>query len=312
MDGRVNLPVITQTPLGIMSSWRNIGGTFDLFQWPRFQNSVEKLWRCAKANDRPLLWIVTDHFSRSNNRHLGCAGYDCNIEKAQEASRALKRQFDHDFGGDLNVFTIHVTIETDEGALIFHAPHSEDLDLGLVHTEISRDILFSRLKAMYQRKESKTSDQMLHDVLRLAMKNVAHVSKVRTEKRSITEVEHREWVLVVGQADWLEEMNMALTVGPYDPQFVHWVKVATKKILIGNTKRKDFNRHRGVVLMASAQFTPDEGDVGRRLAEHKATYLADQSARAIEFALPDLKDYLQYLTVTVNMDTRGINIMEAR
>lgn len=33
MDGRINIPVATETPIGIMQPYRNLGGRFDL-GWP--------------------------------------------------------------------------------------------------------------------------------------------------------------------------------------------------------------------------------------------------------------------------------------
>src|SRR3989338_8766546 len=43
MDGRINLPVITQLPLGIIAPWRNIGGRFDI-GWPLFGSELRE-WR---------------------------------------------------------------------------------------------------------------------------------------------------------------------------------------------------------------------------------------------------------------------------
>jgi hypothetical protein len=40
MDGRLNLPVMTQTAVGIIQPFRNLGGKFDL-GWPFFQATLE-------------------------------------------------------------------------------------------------------------------------------------------------------------------------------------------------------------------------------------------------------------------------------
>jgi Carboxysome Shell Carbonic Anhydrase len=235
MDGRVHFQAVTGMPAGVIQSWRNIGGKFDIRTWVRLQESLKKFWRCArKKNDRPLLWMVTDHFSRSNP-HLGCKGHGYDMDKALASSRALKSQFDYVFGEDRGVFTIHVTMETDHDLLIFRGDGDDTLDLGNMAVASERDMLCS-LWEIYPL----MPEQIRKDLCHLAMLNLAHVGRVKESRKQQQAVDHNEWLLAVGQGyDWLHVPNTALIVGPFDPDFETAVEKAAG-ILLDNMKRGRF------------------------------------------------------------------------
>src|SRR3989344_5287774 len=65
MDGRVHLPLMTHTPLGILKPWRNLGGKFDM-GWPHFGLEVST-WVDQEVNaGRDCLIFVTYHFSKGD------------------------------------------------------------------------------------------------------------------------------------------------------------------------------------------------------------------------------------------------------
>lgn len=71
MDGRINIPVATHTPLGIIQPFRNLGGMFDL-GWPHLGEVLAGyVQRCVREGRRVLL-LITYHFSRGSV-HRGCA-----------------------------------------------------------------------------------------------------------------------------------------------------------------------------------------------------------------------------------------------
>ena len=74
-DGRSNFAtVLTGVPRGVIQTWKNPGGCFNIAKWIRFQNSVKKQYGCARMNDRLMLFVAISHYSRSSE-HLGCAAH---------------------------------------------------------------------------------------------------------------------------------------------------------------------------------------------------------------------------------------------
>ncbi len=305
MDGRFHPPTITGTHLGIWSIWQNIGGKFDLAKWPRFQNSFEKFWWCSKRNDRLMLVIITYHFSRSDNARLGCKGHGFDLARAQASSRALKSQFEHVFKDEPTTYVISVGIDTDGDSMVFHGQNGE------IDIATANDRSESFFRDEFKRIDPSMPDGFLPHVVEIAMLNGRHVTQVSNGQRPIKDIEHGEWVLAVGQGfDWLHTLNTAIIIGPFDPQFSRWVRIGAR-ILDGNSEREDFDWRRGLVLMASAQFNPDQGSVGQRLAEFKARQLADQAVTAIKNSMPHLLEHLQRVTGTVDMGTRKFHILDS-
>ena len=96
MDGRINIPVATHTPLGIIQPFRNLGGMFDL-GWPHLGEVLAGyVQRCVREGRRVLL-LITYHFSRGSV-HRGCAGFHGDTAAAIEHTRRIKQQVATVFG----------------------------------------------------------------------------------------------------------------------------------------------------------------------------------------------------------------------
>jgi hypothetical protein len=65
MDGRLNLPVMTQTPVGIIQPLRNLGGVFDL-GWPFLGEVVTDWVMYSMARGRDCIIFVTYHWSNGD------------------------------------------------------------------------------------------------------------------------------------------------------------------------------------------------------------------------------------------------------
>jgi len=305
MDGRVHLPLLTRTPFGIIQSWRNMGGQFDLLHWPRFQTSVRGFSGYARRKKVPILLIVGDHFSRSST-HLGCRGHNYDFERSQASNRELERQFDYFFGDDPSVYTIRIAVETDEDTLVFYGKSEGILDLGMTFG-ISREDLIDKLKSLYPGMEK--IGTMIEDLAEIGMRNERHAATVRMSKRPLAEADHREWVIGVGQGfDWLHEPNTALIIGPFDPKLSRVIKKAGG-LIRDNIQRPGFNRERGVALISLAPFRPEEGSSGRKFASLQAMELARQAARALE-EVPEIRPYLHSLTAIVSMEDCRLTILD--
>lgn len=304
MDGRVHGPVITHTPLGVIQPFRNLGGKFDL-GWPILQHTFKSWKTYSQGKLRDCLVVVTYHFSRGNV-HRGCAGFNYDTPGAIAFTRNLKEQFVEDFGQSSALYTIQVGIETDLDALIIHGDNGERIDLAEV-ADVSESMLRSLLHGMYP----KMSERMVEDLLPLVTGNIAHIADVRKNERQPVALEHREWILGFGRGfDWLHEINQALIVGPFDPDFKEAITIAGK-VLLSNieARRIEVPMKGGIVLLASVPYHDVSGPEPRQAAR-KARYLASSAYETLRERLPALTPHIDRLTVTIDQNTRKMNIIE--
>lgn len=304
-DERLDLAVFTETPPGIFQAWSNIGCKFNPEKWPLLRQSVDGLVEYAERNNEEVLLFVADHFSRSDNQRFGCRGHNCNLREVRASSKALVSQLERIYGAR-RVCVVHISIETDEGAILFHSDNGSILDMGKLLSP-STDGIRHWIEVLYYG-HRRMSDQILLELQATAIANAKYLNKVSTSSRS-ADVDHRGWVLNVGQGsrDWLTKHNTALVVGPFDPKFENKVEVAGR-ILAGTTRRPDFDKNRGIVLLVSAPFRPKSPESIRR-AEVMAMDLANRAMQALQ-PIEELQPYLGHLVVTVNMEDRSIKILD--
>lgn len=297
MDGRLHLPVMTETELGIIQPWRNLGGKFDL-GWMGFQQSMKEFVHYAISKGRNVLIFVTFHWSRGD-KHRGCRGFNYEFDDAFKFALKLKQQFDTCFGKG-SVYTILCGIETDNDALVFYGDNGEVFDLSTM-IDSSTEHVLPRLEQLYP----DMSRKLLHDLMPLVKGNISHIAKVRAMNRPIAESEHREWALGIGRGfDWLHEINTALIIGPFDPNLMNAIETGAN-LLNSNIKEGRIDPNDGIVLMSCAPFYDPVGSEPM-LAREKAKYLRNTSLDVIKEKVPDLMPHLQVLTGIVNMGTREL------
>lgn len=128
MDGRVNIPVVTNTPVGILMPFRNLGGMFDL-GWPHLGEVLAHHVQRMVGEGRRVLFLITYHFSRGD-RQRGCAGFDYDTAAAMRHTYEIRAQIEHIFGsGHGTVYPLVCGLETDEDALIVHGRDGQTLDM---------------------------------------------------------------------------------------------------------------------------------------------------------------------------------------
>lgn len=300
MDGRLNLPVMTQTTVGIIQPYRNLGGKFDL-GWPFFQATIDDWVQYAIKRGRHCIIFVTYHYSRGD-LHRGCRGFNYDKEAARDTAVTLKAQFDRIYGGGA-VVPIVCGIETDLEALILHGNDGQVADLAEVSLTSQQEIetlVRSLYPAMYER--------VILDLLPLIQGNIKYISMVRASNRPIKELEHNEWVLGVGRGfDWLHAINTAFIVGPFDPHLSFAIETAAK-LLEGNIEKTRIDPN-GIVLLTSSAFRDSAGPE-HNLAKEKAIFLRKFSLDIIKQCAPKLIPYLQILTGCTNMNTRKFEVIE--
>lgn len=302
MDGRLHLPVITKTALGIIQPFRNLGGKFNL-GWPFFQSTFNEWAQYSTSRGRHCLVFVTYHYARGD-AHRGCRGFNYDTEAAKNTAEQLKTQFEQVYGRRA-VLPIVCGIETDFDALILHGENGEVADIAELKDSDKKNIA-----ALIERLYPSMPERIQLDLVPLVEGNIKHVSEIKASKRPIAESEHREWVLGVGRGfDWLHAINTAFIVGPFDPNLSVAVETAAK-LLSGNVDDGRVNSS-GLVLLTSAAYRDSAGPE-HALAIEKAKFLSKFSFDIIKEKVPDLVPNLQILTGCVDLNTRKFEIVERK
>lgn len=296
MDGRINIPFATNTPLGIIQPFRNLGGIFDL-GWPHLGEVLAGyVQRCVREG-RHVLILITYHFSRGS-RTRGCAGFDYDTEAAIAHTCRIKSQVEAVFGlGRGTVFPVVCGFETDEDALLLHGDNGEVLNLAN-HGPADAETLTRQLAALYP----DMPQQIRHDLAPLLSGNLAHIAEIRQMHR-VAEIEHREWMICVGRGfDFLHMPNLALIVGPYSPDLA--VPIGKAAGIIINNMRKGRIPDDGFLLLSSVLY--EEIGVDRSRAELKARFLAEFSAGVIAAEVPELAEKMHVRTAVLDWRSRRL------
>ncbi|MEK7131474.1 MAG: hypothetical protein AAB797_01920 [Patescibacteria group bacterium] len=296
MDGRVNLTVVCELPVGIISPFRNIGGRYDL-GWPLLRHSLNELEGYAYKKRRPMLLIITYHWSKGDE-HRGCAGFKYNMAEAIASMKKFKAQVDRCYGSRIQ--TILMGLETDSDCLAVHGDNGHIVDMcekeGGSIPDIQGDLatLFPLMP-----------EQMRTDVASLLFGNVQHIAKVRKEGRRLKEFKHNERVLAIGQGfDWLRNENLALIIGPCDPVLDQPI-VTAATIIHRNWKEKRIPQ--GGVLLVSTPFRKWEDRHG---AVEQSRYLVNLATRCIAEQVPEMADFFEPLVGVLDLETRGFEAIE--
>lgn len=297
MDGRINIPIATNTPPGIIQPFRNLGGFFDL-GWPHLGEVLEHYVRGRLQGGQRVLMLITYHFSRGDP-HRSCAGFSYRTADAVAHVQGVKAQLEHVFGRRHgSVYPLVCGFETDEDALILHGESGETLDLSTLPADTGRSALSARLQPLFP----DMPQQMLADLARLAAGNLEHVAEVRHTDRQL-DIEHREWMICVGRGfDFLHAPNLALIIGPYSPDLADPIRKAGG-IIAGNMASGRIPDD-GFLLLASSPY--EEIGADRARAELKARFLARFAADVIRRELPELAPRMTVRTGVLNWATRAL------
>jgi len=301
MDGRLHLPVMTQSALGIIQPFRNLGGIFNL-GWPFFQAAIDQWVDYSINRGRHCLVFVTYHFARGDT-HRGCRGFQYDTDAAKAAAMNLKDQFASVYGKGGAVVPIVCGIETDLDALILHG--DDDRSIDLANAKVSSQLeLEEMLRSLYP----SMPERVIRDLIPLIRGNIKHIAETRTINRPIEEAEHREWVLGIGRGfDWLHVINTAFIVGPFDPNLSGAIETAAR--LLKNNIDEGRIDADGVVLLTSGVYR-DEAGPEYHLSREKALFLSKFALSIIKDKVPDLAPHLQILTGRTNLNTRKLEVIE--
>ncbi len=305
MDGRINIAVATNTPVGIVMPFRNLGGIFDL-GWPHLGELLAHHVQRVVSQGRRMLLLITYHFSRGDPRR-GCAGFNCDTAAAIAHTYEIRRQVAHIFGaGHGTVYPLVCGFETDEDALVIHGTAAgATLDMAGVDG--------AALPALGRTLDDLLPDmpaQMRADLLPLLHGNVEHIGEVREQARQAKrelDIEHREWMICLGRGfDFLHTPNLALIIGPYSPNLD--VPVHTAASIIKSNMAAGRIPDDGFLLLASVPY--EEQGVDRARAELKSRFLSGFAAEVIRKDFPDLARTMTVRTSVLDWRSRRLETLD--
>ena len=93
MDGRINIPLATNTPVGILMPFRNLGGIFDL-GWPHLGEVLTSYVQQMIGQGRQVIVFITYHFSttipRPPSTTFKRSANKSNIFSARSTTRSIR------------------------------------------------------------------------------------------------------------------------------------------------------------------------------------------------------------------------------
>ncbi|HEY5999369.1 MAG TPA: hypothetical protein VI078_08755 [bacterium] len=306
MDGRMHLPYITKTPLGIIEPFRNLGGAFDI-GWPHLGELVTHEVLRAVESGRRVLILVTYHFSRGE-RSRGCSGFDFDLEAARSSAFAFRRQLESVFGSDhQTVYPLVAGVETDEDALTLHGERGAVIELAaLAGAEQGEGGLEDRLTHALRSTFRDMPGEILRDLLPLVVGNLRHIAEVRRTERAL-DIDHHEWILCVGRGfDFLHVPNTALIVGPYSPNID--VPIVNAARIIQSNMEAGRIPDDGMILLASSPY--EEIGTDYRRAVEKSKFLSRFAAATIQTEVPYVHRRMIRKTCVLNWTDRSLEEIE--
>ncbi|WP_298312480.1 carboxysome shell carbonic anhydrase domain-containg protein [Propionivibrio sp.] len=303
MDGRINIPVATNTPTGILMPFRNLGGMFDL-GWPHLGEVLAHHIQRMVGDGRRVLFLITYHWSKGDPAR-GCAGFAFDTQAAIAHTQEIRSQVEHIFGsGHGTVYPLVCGFETDEDALAIHGVDGRILDLSTLGAwDVAT--LEPRLAALLPDMPA----QMRADLLPLLAGNLDHIAQVREQVRRrerTLDIEHREWMICLGRGfDFLHTPNLALIIGPYSPDLADPIRKAAG--IIENNMNAGRIPADGFLLLASVPY--DEIGVDRARAELKSRFLSGFAATVIRAEFPTLVERMATRTAVLDWRSRSLELL---
>lgn len=299
MDGRINIPIATGTPRGIIQPFRNLGGIFHL-GWPHLGELVQSAVDKEVRQGRQVLMLITYHYSRGDPRR-GCAGFHYRTEDARAHTFGLREEFSALFGSlHQTVYPLVCGFETDEEALVLHGADGEELHMAALG-QADLPGLPARLLQLFPDMPT----QVRADLLPMLQGNLAHIAALRKAERSM-EIEHREWIIFVGRGfDWLHLPNQALIIGPYSPDLDNPIRQAAG--IIRANMRAGRIPADGFLLMSSVPY--EEIGVDHARAALKSRFLARFAADVIRREFADLAPKMSVRESVLNWHQRALELL---
>ena len=304
MDGRINIPVATSTPIGILRGFRNLGGMFDL-GWPYLGEVLAHHVLGMTSAGRRVLFLITYHWSKGDPRR-GCAGFHFDTAAAMAHTYEIRQQVEHIFGSDHGtVYPLVCGFETDEDALVIHGADGAALNLASIFVD-DLTTLELRLATLLPDMPAEMRADLL-PLLRGNLEHIAHVREQAQRQERMLDIEHREWMICLGRGfDFLHTPNQALMIGPYSPDLADPLRKAAA-IIEGNMKAGRIPDD-GFLLLASVPY--HEIGVDRARAELKSRFLSCFAAGVLRAEFGALAEKMSKRTAVLDWRSRSLELIE--
>lgn len=299
MDGRINIPIATGTPRGIIQPFRNLGGMFHL-GWPHLGELVQATVDREVRQGKQVLMLITYHYAKGDPRR-GCAGFHYRTADARAHAFSLREEFSALFGSQhQTVYPLVCGFETDEEALVLHGADGAALNLAEVG-QAGLPGLPARVRQLWP----DMPQRVQQDLLPMLLGNVAHIEVLRQTERRL-DIDHREWIIFVGRGfDWLHLPNQALIIGPYSPDLDHPIRQAAG-IIRANMKAGRIPDD-GFLLMSSVPY--EEIGVDHARAALKSRFLARFAGDVIRREFADLGPKMSVRESVLNWHQRALELL---
>jgi len=296
MDGRINIPIATRTPKGIILPFRNLGGIFNL-GWPHLGETLTGAMDKVVRSGRQALFIITYHYSKGDERR-GCAGFHYRTDDARAHTFEIRREVSTLFGASHGtVYPLVCGFETDEEALVLHGRDGQTLNMAEL-SEADLPGLPARLQALLPDMPTRVRA----DLLPLLEGNLHHIAALRQTERAL-DIEHREWMLCIGRGfDWLHLPNLALIIGPYSPDLADPIRKAAG--IIRANMRAGRIPDDGFLVLSSVPY--EDIGVDRARAVLKSDFMADFTANVVRQDYPELAPLMTVRKTVLNWHSRSV------
>ena len=232
--------------------------------------------------------------------HRSCAGFNYDCEESKRSTANFRDQIRRIYGMENQVvFPVLIGIETDKDALILHGDNGEIVDMSTLK-KMSNEGLIEIIHRLFPN----MPERIVLDFLPIIAGNLNQIGETKKQKME-AQLAHGEWVLAVGKGfDWLHTPNMAMIVGPYDPNIGEPIKTAAG-IIKSNWESGRIKK--GVVVLASALY----GDAADRAkTQERAIFMKKLSEDIIAKNYPEMMKYMNSMAVVVNSSTMKMEVIE--
>ena len=268
MDGRVNFPLSVGLPFGIVSSFRSMGGIFDL-GIPYFAKTLSTVVRKSLVEGRDSLLIVTYHFSKGD-KHNGCKGHNYDTDSAKLGAEKFCAELKEIFAKK-KAYPIVLGIETEEDRFIVESSFLEKLP-----KTVRKDL-----------------DYLLSENAKRANK------LIRTEK----EKQHGENIVAVGTGfDWFHSYNQSLIIGPWHYDLNAPI-VTAANIVLSNLKEKRISESDGLFLLCGV-VPSGSSAIELSFAKKEAKVLSEHCLKMLEISVQEIIPHLHVLAGITDPKTR--------
>jgi len=299
MDGRINLASLTETPIGIIRPFRNIGGIFDL-GWTALNAQLHHYVQTSVEKGRKILFLVTYHFAEGDP-HRGCRGHEYDADRAIRSAAKLVEQIRRVFDGDPGIYPIMLGVETDRQKLIFHGRDGKRVETGRIADDIAA------LRGLIRTSYPDMHPEIVPDLVPLLHGNIRHLAHVSGVQPAPEDQEHKERTIAIGQGfEWLPH-NWALAINDLELTLDDTIGKAAG-IIKDNIRARRINPRDKGLLLASVPY--ETGGYERRLAIERARHLQQLGQESIEKFHADLRSFFEPLTAIMNWQTRRLEVID--